>query len=300
MTKSAEKSLDESLETSPSSPCWNFFDSFTAPGIRPVRKERPDLTLYADLSRSLERVTMFLHEMRPASETLSCFAGISSIIRDCRAHWRRSCDSFAPSATTPNMITADLHSQEDLRSHLQTVRDYGASITIGLVMNAIVRMYFPDQERALAQTSWNFTNELITLAKQATQFKPLGAAFMSPFLHTLWAIGDRDSQIALTSALQQHQIDFNPKHATILSVRLNSLLKNMRSQILAQSSRTTSSSTTPLPESLHEWHESPEAQRAGHTTNPANPDVCKSTGRVHFQAAYNSRLSFIEVETSSG
>jgi hypothetical protein len=194
------------------------------------------------------------------------------------------------------MTAAGIHSQETLRAHLQTVRDYGASLTIGLVMNTIVRIYFPDQERALVQTSQNLANELITLAKQATHFKPLGAAFMSPFLHTLWAIRDRDSQTALSSALRLHQIDFNPKHATILSIRLTSLLENLRSQIRARWSHTTSSSTTP---SLDLPDESPECQRYGHTTDYASPALCKTYGRVHFQAAYNSRLSFVEAEETS-
>jgi len=250
--QSAERSLDTSLEISHDSPCWKFFHAFNTQSMGPARKEQPDLALFSDLARSLEGLSIFLHEIRPASEALICFAEVSSLIRECQSHWRQSCNSFASSTTGPRVIPEGAYSQETSRALLRSVRIYGASLTLGLLMITIVRMYMPDQEHALAQTSCVFTDELITLAKQATQFKPLGAAFMLPFLHTVWAIGDHDSRTALTSAFQLHGIDFDGKHATYLSIRLDDILQDLRSRILAQSPHTISSSTTPLPELPYE------------------------------------------------
>lgn len=180
------------------------------------------------------------------------FAGISSVIRDCRRHWRQSCISLTSSATTPDMLTDGAHSQETLRAHLRIVRSYGVSLTLGLIMNTIVRMYYPDQDHALAQTSQKSSEELISLAKQATQFKPLGATFMAPFLNTVWAVGDLDSRTQMVPALRRHEIDFEVERATILSGRLKGLLDDMRGRILAQSSQNTSSCATPLPSLPHE------------------------------------------------
>ena len=235
------------MEASQSSPFWEFFNASKAKmqGMGPIQKERSDLALYIDLSRSLDGLAGFAHEARPVSDALMHFAGISFIIRQYRAIWQQSCRSLAISAASADIITEGNHSPETLRAHLRSIRDYGASLTIGLVMTIIVRMYLPSQEDAYCQICRNFTSELITLAKQATQFKPLGSAFMAPFLHTVWAAGDHDSRMALTSTLHLHQIDFDPRNARHLSDRINNLFNNMRSRITLQPSRTMSSAATP-------------------------------------------------------
>ena len=224
-----------------------------------------DLALCADLSRSLEGLSIFLHEIRPASEALAHFAGVTSIIRQYRMLWQQSCKSLAITAANPGSIATGNHSQEDLRAHLRSVRDYGASLTLGLVMNAIVQMYFPPQEHIPCPNSQEFTSELITLAKQVTHFKPFGAAFMSPFLHTIWAVGDRNSRATLASAVHLHGIDFDPKHATILSLRLNARLNTMRSQVsAAQYLSTSSSSPDPPSESKEELQQRAEPEMPNH------------------------------------
>ena len=132
-------------------------------------------------------------------------------------------------------------------------------------MNMIVRMYLPSQEHALSETSCNFTAELIALAKQPSHFKPLGSAFMSPFLHTIWAAGNHDTRMALTSTLHLYQIDFDPRNAKFLSERINTLFHNMRSRLAAQSLRNISSSATPpLPDPPSESIGTPAEIRANH------------------------------------
>jgi len=245
--KNAERTLDTRLETSESSPYWQFFNTAKKQTIGPVQQSRSDLALYADLGRSLDGLSVLTHEARPASETLLHFAGISSIIRQYRAIWQQSCDSLGIS-TADAVVPAERgnhYSPETLRTHLRSIRDYCAALALGLVMNMIVRMYFPSQEHALSETSRNFTAELIALAKQTSHFKPLGSAFMSPFLHTIWAAGDHDTRMALTSTLHLHQIDFDPRNAKYLSERMNTLFHNMRARIAAQASRNISSSSTP-------------------------------------------------------
>ena len=212
------------------------------------------------MGRSLDGLSILTHEARPASETLLHFAGISSIIRQYRAIWQQSCDSLGISTSDAVVPTeGSHHSPETLRTHLRSIRDYCAALALGLVMNMIVRMYFPSQEHALSETSRNFTAELIALAKQTSHFKPLGSAFMSPFIHTIWAAGDHDSRMALTATLHLHQIDFDPRNAKFLSERMNTLFRDMRARIAAQSARNMSASPTPpLP---HPPSESTRLQR---------------------------------------
>lgn len=248
--KNAERSLDTRIEASPSSPFWKFFNASKTQAMGgPIQKERSDLALYADLARSLEGLSLFTHELRPASESMVQFADLSSVIRQYRANWRQSCASLAITGTNPDkdVVTTGNYSQDALRTYLRSVRDYCASLALGLVLSIIVRMYHPSQEHLLSQISRNFTAEMITLAKQATRFKPLGAAFMSPFMHTIWAAGDHDTRMALTSTLHLHQIDFDVRNAKFLSERMNTLFQNMRARIHAQaSSRSIDSAATPI------------------------------------------------------
>lgn len=201
----------------------------------PIQKERSDLALYADLARSLEGLSLFTHELRPASESLVQFADLSSVIRQYRTNWLQSCASLAITSANPDVdvVSTGNHNQDTLRTYLRSVRDYCASLALGLVMSIIVRMYHPSQEHLLSQISRNFTAEMITLAKQASRFKPLGAAFMSPFMHTIWAAGDHDTRMALTSTLHLHQIDFDPRNAKFLAARMNTLFSNMQARIIA-------------------------------------------------------------------
>lgn len=192
--------------------------------------------LEANLSRSLGNLSTFLHHVRPAAEALVTFAKIYSIVRDGRSHWQRSCKSLGWLSTSSDESGNEDTNQEALRTHLRIVRSYSVSLTLGLIMNTIVRMYFPDQEDQLAQTSWKLSGELVSLAKQATRFKPLGATFMAPFLNTVWAVGDRDSRTQMVSALSLHQVDFEVERATILSKKLNNSLDTLRGHIRAQSS----------------------------------------------------------------
>ena len=231
--KNAEGTLDTRLEASQSSPFWQFFNACKTQSMGPIQKERSDLALYADLARSLEGLSLFTHELRPASETLIQFAALSSIIRQYRANYHQSCNLLSLSPTNPSPVPLGTHhTPEILRTHLRSIRDYCASLTLGLIMSMIVRMYFPSREAALSQTSRDFTAELITLAKQATHFKPLGSAFMAPFMHTIWAAGDHDSRMALTSTLHLHGIDFDPRNARFLAERMNTLFRNMRGRIV--------------------------------------------------------------------
>lgn len=196
--------------------------------------------LEANLSRSLGNLSAFLHHVRPATEALLTFARIYSIIREGRSCWEQSCKSLGRLSKSSGAFADENANQQALRTHLRIVRSYSVSLTLGLIMNTIVRMYFPDQEDQLAQTSWKLSGELVSLAKQATRSKPLGTTFLAPFLNTVWAVGDRDSRTQMVSALSLHQVDFEVERATILSKKLNSSLDTLRGHIRAQSSSTQS------------------------------------------------------------
>lgn len=235
------------LKATHTSPCWTFFNSIVAQNSQfgPSKEDGPDLLLEADLSRSLEDLYSFLHDFRTAEEALAGFAATSSIISSCRDHWHRSCASLQSSTAPSAALRAEEHSHHDLKSHLRTARSYCISLTMGLIMETIVRIHHPNQEHPLAGISQNFTEELVLLAKQATLYKPLGGTFFTPFLNTVWGLGDWKSRAHLVSALEMHQIDFDVKRATILSKRLSTLLGGIRSRISVQSSRCTSYSTSP-------------------------------------------------------
>lgn len=121
-----------------------------------------------------------------------------------------------------------------MKPHMRNMRSYGIALLMGLVLNTILRMYFPAQDSELSRASWNFSGELLELAKLATRFKPLGATFMAPFLNTVWAVGDRKARTQMQPALKLHKVDFDVERATILSKKLNGLLDSLREQIAAQ------------------------------------------------------------------
>lgn len=135
--------------------------------------------------------------------------------------------------------------QEALKKHLRILRSYSISLTLALIMSSIVRMYFPDQDDQLAQTSWKLSGELVSLAKLATRFKPLGVTFLAPFLNTVWAVGDRNSRTQMIPAQRLHQADFEVERATILSKKLNHSLDTLRDRISAQMSPTKSPTSPP-------------------------------------------------------
>jgi hypothetical protein len=243
--KSAERFFDPKLQASHNSLYWQFFNSYITQDVGPARNDSPVTILEADLSVSVESLTQLLHHVRPAEEASSRFATISSIIGDCRSHWRQSCKAIESPSTGSDGFAKEAPTSEALRFHLRTVRCYGISLTMGLVMNTIVRMYFPNQDNALVQTSLSFSRELVSLAKQATRFKPLGATFMAPFLNTVWAVGDRHSRTQMTPVLRMNQIDFQVERAMILSKKLNGLLDSLQTRILAKSPAAPSSSYPP-------------------------------------------------------
>jgi hypothetical protein len=212
--------------------------------VGPLRQDSPFTVLEADLSLSVEHLTQLLHHVGPAEEALTRFAKISSIIRDCRYFWLQRCTAIERLSTGSDGFAKEVPASEALKSHLRIVRCYGISLTMGLVMNIIVRMYFPGQDDALAQASLSFSRELVSLAKQAKWFKPLGAAFMAPFRNTVWAVGDRHMRAQMAPALSLEQRDFQVERATILSKKLNGLLDDLQDRILAQS--------TPVARSLYD------------------------------------------------
>jgi hypothetical protein len=237
MAKTAERFFDIKLQASPSSICWRFFNSHIIQSVGPLRKNSPVTILESDLSLSVETLTQFLHHVKPAAEASTHFAKISSVIGDCRSQWRQSCKAIEHPHIGSDGLAKEISSSSDaLKAHLRIVRCYGISLTQGLVMNTIVRMYLPEKDDSLAHTSLKFSQELVSLAKQVTRVKPLGATFMAAFLNTVWAVGDRHSRTQMTPVLSMSEVDFKVERAIIMSKKLNGLLDTLQDRILAQSS----------------------------------------------------------------
>lgn len=211
----------------------------------PFKEDAPDLLLEADLSRSLESLYVFLHDVKSASDAMLGFAAISSTIKNCRDQWHRSCALIQSSTTNPATVSEEECNHETLRVHLRVARSYCIALTLGLIMNTIVQMYHPNHENALAETSRKSSEELVSLAKQASRYKPLGGTFLNPFLNTVWGLGDWKSRAELVAALELHQIDFDVERAMMVSKRLRTLLGSIRCRIASQSLRDESSIRSP-------------------------------------------------------
>ncbi|KAI3574952.1 hypothetical protein IWW34DRAFT_883226 [Fusarium oxysporum f. sp. albedinis] len=78
----------------------------------------------------------------------------------------------------------DLHNRPNLNHKLQVTE--AIFLTAVLALNSILRATYPDDSVLLLEAS-TLVNELITLAKTAFQYRPLGASYIPPCLVAAWA-----------------------------------------------------------------------------------------------------------------
>lgn len=222
--------LDTKFEAMESSRCWSFYNTFVAQsaGSRPCAN--PDLALALELSTLVSGLSSLLHTVRPPSEVLSYYNALSLIALNHRTRLAEVRTTLAVNSPTSNS-SSNQETSEEIRSYVRLIRSYGLSLTIGLVTNIILRMYFPSKEFELAQTSWHFACELASLATEAAQFKPLGSMFTANFLNTAWAVCDETSRGELLVLLASNQVDFDIGRAKILSEKLDHSFDVLRGRI---------------------------------------------------------------------
>lgn len=220
--------LDPKLEAAESSRCWPFYHTFVDQGVGNRPYANLDVFLASELITLVSGLSPLLHTARPPSEALSYYTTLSRVARHQRTQLAEVRETLA--IESPN---TDLTSRGDeVRLFLKLLRSYGISLTLGLVVNMILRIYYPNKQDDLVQSSWQFCTEIVSLATEAAQFKPLGAPFMGPFLNTAWAVGDQQSRKALLELLASSGVEFEVERASFLSKKLERAFDVLRSQVV--------------------------------------------------------------------
>lgn len=227
--------LDTKLKASESSRCWSFYNNYVAqsPGPRPYANKA--LNLASELSMLLPGLTSLLQTVKPSSEALSYYATLSNVALYNRTRLAEVRESLLNASPTKKLITYCEHAPEKIYLFLQLLRSYGMTLATGLVTNIVLRMYFPNKIDELVQSAWQFTCELVSLATEASQFKPLGAAFTKALLSTAWSVGDQAARKDLEKAIASKKLDFEIERAKVTSGRLNNSLDALRCLIANRS-----------------------------------------------------------------
>lgn len=120
----------------------------------------------------LIRIPRFLHEpLRYVDE-------IKITYQELRGDYSRI-QCHLESLNEQEPLPEDLHNRPNLNHKLQVTE--AIFLTAVLALNSILRAMYPDDSVLLLEAS-TLVNELITLAKTAFQYRPLGASYIPPCL----------------------------------------------------------------------------------------------------------------------
>ncbi|KAF5624964.1 hypothetical protein F52700_9339 [Fusarium sp. NRRL 52700] len=99
------------------------------------------------------------------------------------------------------------HGQQKLIYRLQVAE--AILLTAALALNKVLRSTYPDNSVLLLEAS-TLTNELITLAKAVSQYRPLGASYIPPCLAAVWATTSalKTEQDEIETLLAEYQHDY--------------------------------------------------------------------------------------------
>lgn len=93
-----------------------------------------------------------------------------------------------------------------LYAHLQSA--YGILLALAIILNGMLRAYNPHDSH-LGEESGSFVNEVMTLAENVLQHRPLGGSYIPICLVPAWAATDDTSKRAeLEKLLLEYQTDF--------------------------------------------------------------------------------------------
>lgn len=85
---------------------------------------------------------------------------------------------------------------------------YGILLALASTLNGILRAFDPD-DMTLVEESVSFSNDIMTIAAHASQYRPLGASYIPLCLIAAWAaIVDPSKQAEVEKMLGEYQTDF--------------------------------------------------------------------------------------------
>jgi hypothetical protein len=214
--------LDSRLSATESSRCWTFFDKYIAQGIGPRGRGEPAFAVEQGLLRLPSSLSHFTHNVRPVSELWAYYSTVTSIIHDQASRFAGIHDVAAARFSNLGVSVCDKDISDEMRSYLRLMRSYGLSVTLGLVINTILRVYYPEKDFLLALASEKLISQLFLMATQAVPLQPLGAGFMVPFLNVAWSVIYRASPAKLGDAIKMRHIDPVIDRRIVFSDKLNS------------------------------------------------------------------------------
>lgn len=228
--------LDTKLQADESSQLWSIYNERAARPRKDHSRVNSDLTSAWKPSNLLSGMLSLVRGAGTSSEALSYYDSLLSALRFYRVRLSAAQETLFCDSQRTNTTNGCQDSPGGTRSYLRLLRHYGLSLASALVTNVILGMHFPSGSENLSQMSCSFVCELVFLAKEARNFRPLGANYTAPFLNTAWAVSDRTSRKQLQTTLDSHQIDFEVERAMVFSKKLNHSLDSLRSRITSRAS----------------------------------------------------------------
>lgn len=222
--------LDTKLESVKSSRCWSFYDDHVVRSSKLRPGAKPDDTLAYKPSSLLSEMLSLVNTAGPSSEALSYYSTLSSAVHFHKVGLTLGREALSYDPLGSSLANDSENSSEETRSYLRLLRNYGLSLALTLVMEAILEIYFPDESGDPSQVSSQFVCELVSLAREARRFRPLGATFIAAFLNVAWAVGNQASRRELQIELSLNEVDFEVERAVVFSRKLNHSLDVLRSR----------------------------------------------------------------------
>ena len=107
---------------------------------------------------------------------------------------------------------------------------YGFGLTMSILLNTILRAY-DSNDVSLVDESNHVAREIITLAKQASIYRPLGAAYMSLCLMSAWTASadtDLSTHTEVETVLAEYQLDFLGPRAMEGCIKMMLVIRQLR------------------------------------------------------------------------
>ena len=114
------------------------------------------------------------------------------------------------------------------RLHVRYQTAYGTLLMLAIILNATLLMHNPS-DRSLAEESALFVDEVIALAQQASQYRPLGSSGTPLYLVAASAVSnDVPKQIQLEKMLAEYGTDFTSTRWLHITNKLRAKLRKFK------------------------------------------------------------------------
>lgn len=117
------------------------------------------------------------------------------------------------------------------RLHSTCLAAHGLLLCEALIVNAVLRAFNP-YDSSLIEDSASFSNETVTLAEEASQYRPIGASHVPLCLIVAWAATDDMSRrVEIERVLADYQADFMVARWLDSAFLLDSQFQDLRRRI---------------------------------------------------------------------